>query len=258
MPAGGSKTALVTGGKRGIGRAIALALAGAGFDIAVLDVVQDEDAHAVVAEIEAKGCRAFAIAGDIADITRHRAIAEEVWTRLGPLSCLVNNAGVSVLNRGDLLDVTPESYDRCLNINLRGSFFMTQVIARRMLADAAPAWHRSIVNITSVSAEVVSINRGEYCISKAGASMMTKLYAVRLAESGIGVYEVRPGIIRTDMTKVSEARLDQLIKDGISPIKRWGTAEDVAQTVATAAEGRLPFAVGQTLVVDGGLSVKAF
>lgn len=258
MNVGGRKTALVTGGKRGIGRAIALALADAGFDILILDVVQDEDAHAVVAEIERKGCRAFAIAADIADITRHRAITEEVWTRLGPLSCLVNNAGVSVLNRGDLLDVTPESYDRCLNINLRGAFFLTQAIARRMLADAAPVWHRSIINITSVSAEVISINRGEYCISKAGASMMTKLYAVRLADTGIGVYEVRPGIIRTDMTKVSEARLDQLIQDGISPIKRWGEAEDVAQTVVTAAEGRLPFAVGQTLVVDGGLTVKAF
>lgn len=258
MPAGGSKIALVTGGKRGIGRAIALALAESGFDIAILDVVQDEDAHAVVAEIETKGRRALFIAGDVSAIGSHAAIADRVWSRLGSLTCLVNNAGVSVLNRGDLLDVTPESYDRCLNINLRGSFFLTQTIAKRMLGDAAPSWHRSIVNITSVSAEVVSINRGEYCISKAGAAMMTKLYAVRLAESGIGVYEIRPGIIRTDMTKVSEARLDQLIRDGISPIKRWGEAGDVAQTVATAAEGRLPFAVGQTLVVDGGLTVKAF
>jgi NAD(P)-dependent dehydrogenase (short-subunit alcohol dehydrogenase family) len=258
MPAGESKTALVTGGKRGIGRAIALALAQSGFDIAILDLTQDDDAHAAVAAIEAKNRRALFIPGDVSAIAEHAAIADRIWSELGPLTCLVNNAGVSVLNRGDLLDVTPESYDRCLNVNLRGAFFLTQNIARRMLADAAPAWHRSIVNITSISAEVVSINRGEYCISKAGASMMTKLYAVRLAESGIGVYEVRPGIIRTDMTKASEARLDQLIKDGISPIRRWGESEDVARTVATAAEGRLPFAVGQTLVVDGGLTVKAF
>ncbi len=258
MSVGGAKTVLVTGGRRGIGRAIALALADAGFDIAILDVAQDEDALSIVAAIEAKRRRALFIAGDISAIAGHAAIADRIWDKLGPLACLVNNAGVSVLNRGDLLDATPESYDRCLNINLRGAFFLTQTIARRMLADAAPTWHRSIVNITSVSAEVVSINRGEYCISKAGASMMTKLYAVRLAESGIGVYEVRPGIIRTDMTKVSEARLDQLIKDGISPIRRWGEAEDVAQTVATAAEGRLPFAVGQVLTVDGGLAVKAF
>lgn len=258
MRAGGPKTALVTGGKRGIGRAIAVALAAAGFDIAILDVAEDDDAGATVAEIEAKGRRALFIAGDVSAIAGHAGIADQVWSKLGPLTCLVNNAGVSVLNRGDLLDVTPESYDRCLNINLRGAFFLTQAIAKRMLADAAPGWHRSIVNITSVSAEVVSINRGEYCISKAGASMMTKLFAVRLAESGIGVYEVRPGIIRTDMTKVSEARLDQLIKDGVSPIKRWGESEDVAQTVATAAEGRLPFAVGQILTVDGGLATKAF
>lgn len=250
------RTALVTGGKRGIGRAIALALADAGFDVAILDVAQDEDAHALVAEVEAKGRRAFALAGDVSDIAGHRAITEEVWSRLGPLACLVNNAGVSVLNRGDLLDVTPESYDRCLNINLRGAFFLTQEVARRMLRDAAPAWHRSIVNITSVSAEVVSINRGEYCISKAGAAMMTKLYAVRLAESGIAVYEVRPGIIRTDMTKVSEGRLEQLIQDGISPIRRWGEAEDVARTVVTCAEGGLPFAVGQALLVDGGLTIR--
>lgn len=251
-----TKTALVTGGKRGIGRGIAIALAEAGFDVAILDLAQDDDALAVAAEVEARGRRALPIAGDLADIAGHAAIAEAVWSRLGPLDCLVNNAGVSVLNRGDLLDVTPESYDRCLNVNLRGAFFLTQAVARRMLADPAPAWHRSIVNITSVSAEVVSTSRGEYCISKAGAAMMTKLFAVRLAETGIGVYEVRPGIIRTDMTKVSEARLDQLIQDGISPIRRWGEAEDVAKTVVTAAEGRLPFAVGQALLVDGGLAIR--
>ncbi|MBL9036013.1 MAG: 3-ketoacyl-ACP reductase [Rhodospirillaceae bacterium] len=251
-----AKTALVTGGRRGIGRGIALALAEAGFDIALLDVARDADAEAALAEIAARGRRSLFVAGDIADIASHAAVAETIWRALGPLTCLVNNAGVSVLNRGDLLEVTPESYDRCLDINLRGSFFLTQTIAKRMLADPAPAWHRSIVNITSVSAEVVSISRGEYCISKAGAAMMTKLFAVRLAETGIGVYEVRPGIIRTDMTKVSEGRLDQLIQDGISPIKRWGEAADVAKTVVTAAEGHLPFAVGQALLVDGGLTIR--
>lgn len=256
MSVGRAKTALVTGGRRGIGRGIALALAESGFDIAILDVAQDSDANAVIAELAAKGRRAIFVTGDVSDIASHGAVAERIWRELGPLDCLVNNAGVSVLNRGDLLDVTPESYDRCLAINLRGSFFLTQAIARRMLADVAPAWHRSIVNITSISAEVVSINRGEYCISKAGAAMMTKLYAVRLAESGIGVYEVRPGIIRTDMTKVSEGRLDQLIQDGISPIRRWGEAEDVAKTVVTAAAGLLPFAVGQALLVDGGLTIR--
>lgn len=251
-----AKTALVTGGRRGIGRGIALALAEAGFDVAVLDMARDGDAEATLADIARKDRRAAFIAGDIADLAAHGAIAETLWRELGPLDCLVNNAGVSVLNRGDLLDVTPESYDRCLDINLRGAFFLTQTLAKRMLADPAPAWHRSIVNITSVSAEVVSISRGEYCMSKAGAAMMTKLFAVRLADTGIGVYEVRPGIIRTDMTKVSEARLDQLIQEGISPIKRWGEAEDVAKTVVTAAQGLLPFAVGQALLVDGGLTIR--
>ena len=211
-----AKTALVTGGRRGIGRGIALALAEAGFDIAILDVARDGEAELTLAAIADRKRRAAFIAGDISQIETHAAIGDAVWRELGPLDCLVNNAGVSVLNRGDLLDVTPESYDRCLDINLRGAFFLTQTLVKRMLADAAPAWHRSIVNITSVSAEVVSISRGEYCMSKAGAAMMTKLFAVRLAETGIGVYEVRPGIIRTDMTKVSEARLDQLIQEGIS------------------------------------------
>lgn len=256
MGGGRAKTALVTGGRRGIGRGIALALAEAGFDLALLDVARDAEAEATLRDIAAWGRRAIFLAGDVADIDGHDAIIETIWRELGPLDCLVNNAGVSVLNRGDLLDVTPESYDRCLDINLRGSFFLTQAVAKRMLGDAPPAWHRSIVNITSVSAEVVSINRGEYCISKAGAAMMTKLFAVRLAETGIGVYEVRPGIIRTDMTKVSEGRLDQLIKDGISPIKRWGEASDVAKTVLTAAQGLLPFAVGQALLVDGGLTLR--
>jgi NAD(P)-dependent dehydrogenase (short-subunit alcohol dehydrogenase family) len=257
MQSARAKTALVTGGRRGIGRGIALALAEAGFDIAILDIARDHDAESTLADIASRKRHAVFIAGDISDIASHSGIADTLARELGPLDCLVNNAGVSVLNRGDLLDVTPESYDRCLDINLRGSFFLTQVLAKRMLAESAPAWHRSIINITSISAEVVSLARGEYCISKAGASMMTKLYALRLAESGIGVYEVRPGIIRTDMTKVSEGRLDQLIKDGISPIRRWGESEDVAQTVATVAEGRLPFAVGQVLNVDGGLTIKA-
>src|SRR5262249_9725969 len=164
-------------GRRGIGRGIALALAEAGFDIAILDIARDHDAESTLADIAARKRHAIFIAGDVSDITSHGGIADTLARELGTLDCLVNNARVSVLNRGDLLDVTPESYDRCLDINLRGSFFLTQVIAKRMLADAAPAWHRSIVNITSVSAEVVSLARGEYCISKAGASMMTKLYA---------------------------------------------------------------------------------
>jgi NAD(P)-dependent dehydrogenase (short-subunit alcohol dehydrogenase family) len=248
--------ALVTGARRGIGRAVALRLAESGFDVAVNDVVADAEGEAVVAAIEAMGRRAVLAPLDIARIGEHGAFLDHVEQALGPFDCLVNNAGVSVLNRGDLLDVGEESWDRCLDINLKGTFFLTQAVARRMLARDAPG-HRSIVTISSISAEVVSTSRGEYCIAKAGLSMLTRLFALRLAEAGIGVYEVRPGIIRTAMTEGSAARLDQLIADGISPIRRWGEPADVAAAVAVLAEGRLPFTVGQVVTVDGGLTFKA-
>jgi NAD(P)-dependent dehydrogenase (short-subunit alcohol dehydrogenase family) len=208
-----------------------------------------------LAGVRAAGQRAATALGDISDLAVQEELVARAWDEFGRIDCLVNNAGVSVLNRGDLLDVTEESYDRCLDINLRGPFFLTQKIARRMLAAPAGEHHRSIVTISSISAEVVSINRGEYCISKAGLSMLSRLYAVRLAESGIGVYEVRPGIIRSDMTAVSAAKLDALIKDGYTPIRRWGEPEDIGRTVVTLASGALPFSVGQVVYADGGLAV---
>ena len=164
------------------------------------------------------------------------------------------------MSRGDLLDVSLESYDRCLDINLRGPFFLTQEVARRMLQvpPAAGAPHRSIVTITSVNAEIASIDRGEYCISKAGASMLTRLFALRLAGQGIGVYEVRPGVIRTPMTAPVAERYERRIQEGLSPIARWGEPEDVGRTVATLAAGGLPFTVGQVVYVDGGLNLRTF
>lgn len=245
--------ALVTGARRGIGRAIALRLAASGFDVAVNDVEADAEGRAVVAEIEAAGRRAMLVPLDIARIQEHGAMLDAIEAGLGPVDCLVNNAGVSVLSRGDLLDASEASWDRCLDINLKGTFFLTQEVARRMLAQPGDG-PRSIVTISSISAEVVSTSRGEYCIAKAGLAMLTKLFALRLAEAGIGVYEVRPGIIRTAMTEVAAARLDALIEDGISPIRRWGEPEDVAAAVAVLAEGRLPFTVGQVVTVDGGLT----
>jgi NAD(P)-dependent dehydrogenase (short-subunit alcohol dehydrogenase family) len=248
--------ALVTGGRRGIGRGIALALAGSGFDIVINDLVEDEAAAETVAAIAALGRRAAVVVGDIGDIAGLDKMVGASWERFGAIDCLVNNAGVSVLSRGDLLDVTLESYDRCLDINLRGPFFLTQKIARRMLKAPPATGQRSIITISSVSSEVVSVARGEYCISKAGLSMMSKLFAARLAESGIAVFEVRPGIIRTDMTRLSADRLDQLIAEGITPIRRWGEPDDVGRAVATLAAGGLPFSVGEVVHVDGGLTLK--
>ena len=167
---------------------------------------------------------------------------------------------MGVLSRGELLDVLPESYDRCLGVNLRGSFFLTQRVARRMLEDPHPdaAPPRSIVTITSVNAEVPSLGRGEYCISKAGASMMTQLFAQRLAPHGIAVFEVRPGIIRTEMTAPATEYYDRAIAGGITPIARWGEPDDIGRTVATLASGGLPFTVGQVVWVDGGLGRRGF
>ncbi len=244
--------ALVTGARRGIGKAIALALASEGCDVAVADVEAGAELEAVASEIRSQGRKAIAIAADIGDITSHKHLLDKATIALGPLTTLVNNAGVSVLNRGDLLDVSAESYDRCLNINTRGTFFLTQEFARRLLAAKSQA-HRSIVNITSANAAAVSIARGEYCISKAGASMMSKLFATRLSNEGIGVYEIQPGFIETEMTAPAKAKYDKLIDDGITVIKRWGKPEEVARIAVTMATGLLPYTSGQAILADGGL-----
>jgi NAD(P)-dependent dehydrogenase (short-subunit alcohol dehydrogenase family) len=252
--------ALITGGRRGIGRGIAFALADAGFDLVINDLERDADAEATLAGVGERGATASFVAADVADLAAHPGLVDATFGAFGRLDCLVNNAGVSVLSRGDLLEVAPASYDRCLNVNLRGPFFLTQRIARRMLEQAPPASSppRSIVSITSVNAALPSINRGEYCISKAGASMLTRLFALRLAPHGIGVFELRPGIIRTPMTAPVAERYEREIAAGITPIARWGEPADVGRAVATIATGRLPFSVGQVIYVDGGLSLPRF
>ena len=253
-------TALVTGGRRGIGRGCAYALAEAGFHVVVNDLVDDDATTETLAGIEARGRRGAFVGADISDLDAHERLVEEAVRAFGAIHCLVNNAGVSVLSRGDLLDVSPESYDRCLDINLRGPFFLTQRVARHML-ESEPATTeipRSIVVISSVNAEALAVTRGEYCVSKAGLAMMSKLFAVRLAEAGIGVYEIRPGIIRTDMTAVASERYDREIAGGLTPIRRWGEPEDVGRAAATAATGGLPFSVGQAIYVDGGLTLRTF
>lgn len=248
--------AVVTGARRGIGAAIAVALAARGHDLALTDI--DEDGvQDVLAAVAAHGARARLFAFDLADAGRHAAIVEAIVQWGGPIACLVNNAGLPAAHRGDLLDVGMASFDRLMDVNLRGTFFFTQAVARHLLATrcAAP---RSIVTVSSVSVEMASIERGEYCLSKAGLGMLTRLFALRLAEAGIGVFEVRPGIIRTPMTAGVAPAYDERIAAGLVPMRRWGQPEDVARTVALLAGGELAFSTGSVVHVDGALSVPRF
>jgi len=246
--------ALVTGARRGIGKAIAVGLAQAGFDVAINDLDVSAELDTAVEEAKAQGVRAVAVTGDVARLGDHTSLLDACERALGPLTTLINNAGVSVMSRGDLLEVTSESYDRCQSVNTRGTFFLTQAFARRLLERARPSsLHHSIVTVTSANAIGVSINRGEYCVSKAGASMVSRLFAARLSNDGIGVYEIQPGFIATDMTAPSKARYDKLIEDGLTVIKRWGTPEEVARIAVTLATGGLPYTSGQAIAADAGL-----
>ncbi|WP_434638492.1 3-ketoacyl-ACP reductase [Klebsiella sp. I138] len=254
--------ALVTGSTRGIGKACALALARAGFHVAINGRDNEEGRtrqQAMVAELEQFGIEAQALPGDVSELPLQQAMFDKVLARWGRLDCVVNNAGTAAKQRGDLLEVTPENYQYCLDVNTTAMFFFCQKAARAMLQQGEiNQQHRSIINITSCSAHSLSISRGEYCVSKAAASMVTQLFALRLAEEGVGVYELRPGIIATDMTSAVKPKYDQLISDGLVPMKRWGQAEDVAAVVEALASGRLPFTVGQIIDVDGGLNKSHF
>ena len=247
-----SGIALVTGARRGIGRAIALTLAHDGFDIAVNDIEASADLDAVVQEIKSMKRKSVAVIGDISKIELHEKLLDQAEA-IGSLTTLVNNAGVGVINRGDILDVTRESYDRCLDINTRGTFFLCQAFARRLLRRKLTGEHHSIVTVSSSNVTGLSITRAEYCISKAGVSMATKLFASRLANEGIGVYEIQPGIIETDMTAPAKTKYDKLIEDGLTVIKRFGQPDEVARVASTMALGLLPYTVGQAIQVDGGL-----
>lgn len=244
----------VTGARRGIGRGIAFGFADAGYDVVVNDLVAENEAEETLAGLRERGAKTAYVQGNVSDLKSIPAIAEKAFSAFGGLECLVNNAGISVRKRGDILEVTPESYNEVMDVNLRGPFFLTQEIARRMIATTSPL-PRSIISLSSANATLVAPDRAEYCLSKTGVSMMTKLFAVRLGETGIAVFEIRPGIIRTDMTAVVKDKYDRLINDGLTPVKRWGEPEDIAKVATSLASGNFHFSTGDAFHVDGGLFI---
>jgi len=251
------RVALVTGGTRGIGLGIALALAREGWALAVNGVRHPAEVEPALAALRAAGADPLYVPADVGEPEARARLMDAVRARWGRLDALVNNAGVAPAVRADLLDATEESFDRLVRVNLRGPYFLTQAAARWMIEQwrAGDAPRGGVVFVTSISAAVASVNRGDYCVSKAGLSMAARLWAVRLAEYGIPVYEVRPGIVRTDMTAGVAARYDGLIADGLLLEPRWGEPEDVGRAVAMLLRGDLPYASGAVLTLDGGLTV---
>ena len=253
--------AFVTGAARGIGRAIALELASSGFDIVGNDLFYDPDDNTSgLAEtqqlVEEVGAAFEPAPGDIADLSTHERMLQTALTRFGRVDVLVNNAGVGLLERMDYLETTPESFDRVIGINLRGTFFLTQCFANYMTTQAKSATQASIIFITSISADTSSPSRAEYCVAKAGLSQLARVCADRLVEYGINVFEVRPGVIATDMTAAVKDKYDALIADGLIPQSRWGQPEDVGRAVASLAHGDFAYSTGGVFEVSGGLNIK--
>jgi len=252
------KTAFITGGTRGIGFGIALELAKAGFDLAINGMRPEDAVQAVIEELKALGARVLYCRGDIASKEDRIAMIEKIRAHYGCLHVLVNNAGVAPKERKDILEASEESFEYLITTNLQGPYFLTQAAANWMIAQKQEDEHfkACIINISSISATVASVNRGEYCVAKAGLSMATQLYAARLGEYNIPVYEVRPGVIRTDMTAGVTEKYDKLIAEGLCVQKRWGEASDVAQAVVALSSGYFPYSTGQVIMVDGGLTLS--
>lgn len=251
------RAALVTGGTRGIGLGVARALAREGFDLALCGRREEAEVASSLAELRAGGAAAHYVRADVGERADRLHLVSEVRERLGRLHLLVNNAGMAPRVRADLLEAGEESFAELIRVNLQGPYFLTQAVARWMLEQrgADAAWTGAVVFVTSTSATVASTSRGEYCVSKAGLAMASRLWAARLAEAGIPVYEVRPGIIRTDMTAAVAERYDRLIGEGVIPQGRWGTPEDVGRVVAALARGDAPYSTGAVVAVDGGLTI---
>ncbi len=250
--------ALVTGAGRGIGLGVAKCLATEGYDVAICDVHQQNSIAGALDEVRQLGAEVLYCLCDVSDAAARRIMLAQIKERFGRLNVLVNNAGVAPKVRADILEATEESFERLVRINLQGPYFLTQAAATWMIQQGRhdEAFRACIVNVGSVSSTMASINRGDYCISKAGVSMATQLWAARLGEFGIGVYEIRPGIIKTPMTAPVQEKWDRAIADGIMVQSRWGLPEDVGRAVAMLARGDLAYSTGQVIMVDGGLALQ--
>lgn len=252
------KVALITGGSRGIGLGIARHLAMKGFDLAINGIREEAAVKGVIDELESIGARVCYVRGSVASSEDRVRMMSEVDRLFGKLHLLVNNAGMAPRERKDVLETTEASFDEVISTNLKGTYFLTQMAANWFVRQkqSEPTFEGMIINISSISATVASVNRGEYCVSKAGIAMVTQLFAARLGEFNIPVYEVRPGVIQTDMTSGVQGKYDKMIADGLTVQKRWGFPDDVGKAVAALASGAFPYSTGQVIMVDGGLTIS--
>jgi NAD(P)-dependent dehydrogenase (short-subunit alcohol dehydrogenase family) len=251
------RTAFVTGGSRGIGLGIGQALAADSWRLAINGMRVESDVRKTLDSLRIKSPEVIYVRGDISKADDRAACLEQIRAAFGQLNLLVNNAGIAPRVRADILEATEESFDEIFNVNLKGPYFLTQAAARWMVEQrhADPSFDGCVVNISSISAEIASINRGDYCMARAGTSMATKLWAVRLAEYGIRVYEIRPGVIATDMTAGVKEKYDRMIAEGLTLEPRWGRPEDIGRAVAALARGEFSYATGQVVNIDGGMMI---
>jgi NAD(P)-dependent dehydrogenase (short-subunit alcohol dehydrogenase family) len=252
---------LVTGAGRGIGRGVAIELAKLGHAVVINYAGNANAAEECLRLVREAGGDGITARADVSVSTDRERLVQETLNAYGRIDLLVNNAGVAPSVRADLLEASEESFDRLININLKGPYFLTQLVARRMIeqaqrGDVSAFGLPRIVTVTSVSAYAASVNRGDYCVAKAGLAMMTALYAARLAEYGVNVYEVRPGVIATDMTEGVKEKYDRMIEQGAWPIRRWGQPEDVGRAVAAIARGDFPYSTGEVINIDGGFHLR--
>ena len=253
-----NKIAFITGGTRGIGFGVALALGKAGFDLAVNGIRNEVDVTNSLEELRNLGVNVAYFQGNVAVREDRQAMLDNILSHFGSVNVLVNNAGIAPRERADILHAKEEIWDEVMEINLKGPYFLTQLFANYFVEKKLenPLFEASIINISSISAFVASVNRGEYCISKAGIAMATKLWATRLGEYDIPVYEIQPGIIKTDMTAGVVEKYDKLFQEGITLQRRWGLPDDVGKVAAMLAQGNMPYATGQAIKVDGGLHIQ--